>query len=116
MAVAGPAYAFLNTRNSTPPGSSGLLPSPAPPGPPSPVASPTPTPASGGTASNATFSVTVPAGWVISSKDSTTIALTDWKGDAVASNSGTSHPPQKAEQNKDPLDKALRTKASDWHQ
>ncbi len=116
MAGAGTAYAFLNNRNSNPSGSSDLLPSPSPAGSPSPVASATATPASGGTASNATFSVTVPAGWVISSKDSTTIALTDANGNAVAITSGTSNPPQTAQQNKDSLDKSLAAKAPDAHQ
>jgi len=116
MAGAGTAYAFLNNRNSSSSSSSELLPSPSPAGSPSPIASPTATPASGGKASNATFTVTVPAGWVIASKDSTTIALTDPNGNAVAITSGTSNPPQTAQQNKDALDKSLAAKAPDAHQ
>src|SRR6266404_4627806 len=116
MAGAGTAYAFLNNRNSSQANSTGLLPSPSPAGTPSPIASPTATPASGGKASNATFTVTVPAGWVIASKDSTTITLTDPNGNAVAITSGTSNPPQTAQQNKDALDKSLAVKAPDAHQ
>src|SRR5260370_26305146 len=83
MAGAGTAYAFLSNRNSNPSGSSELLPSPSPAGSPSPVASPTATPASGGTASNATFSVTVPAGLGISTKGSTKTAFTNASCHAV---------------------------------
>lgn len=115
MAGCGTALAFLNNRNANQATSSDLLPSPSPAGTPSPVSSPTATPASGGNASNATFSVTVPSGWTIASKDSTTIALTDPNGNSVAITSGTSNPPATAQQNKDELDKALAAKAPDVH-
>ncbi len=115
MAGGGTALAFLNAKNSNPSTSSELLPSPSPAGTPSPIASPGPTPASGGKASNATFTVSVPTGWIIASKDSTTISLVDANGNSVTITSGTSNPPATAQQNKDELDKALAAKAPDAH-
>jgi hypothetical protein len=86
------------------------IPSPSPAGSSgqTPSASPSPSPASTGvsTASNTGESVTVPAGWVVESKDTETITLTNPNGDgSVTIGSGPSNPKQSVQQNKDTLDK-----------
>ena len=86
------------------------VPSPSPAGSPgqTPSGSPSPSPASTGvsTASNTGESVTVPAGWVVESKDTETITLTNPNGDgSITIGSGPSNPKQSVQQNKDTMDK-----------
>jgi hypothetical protein len=86
------------------------VPSPSPAGSPgqTPSGSPSPSPASTGasTASNNGETLTVPAGWVVESKDSETITLTNPNGDgSVTIGSGSSNPKQSVQQNKDTMDK-----------
>jgi len=87
-----------------------IVPSPSPAGSPgqTPSSSPSPSPASTSvsTASNAGESVTVPAGWVVQSKDNETITLTNPNGDgSITIGSGPSNPKQSVQQNKDTMDK-----------
>src|SRR6202165_4184683 len=116
MAGCGAAIALLGRNSATSTNTTGInlapVPSPTPAGPPqpnqTPSSSPSPSPAStsGATASNAGESLTVPAGWVVTSKDAETITLTNPTGDgSVTVGSGPSSPRQTAQQNKDTVDK-----------
>ena len=119
MTGLGTGIAVLGARNSAQSSSAGInsqLPSPTPAVSPNPVQSPssTPSPTSGTTASNAGFSITVPAGWVVVSKDDETITLTDPSGrGSVTIGSGPNSPPQTAQQNKDSLTKFFTDKYPD---
>ncbi len=119
MGGCGTALAFLNNRNANQTNSSGIasdVPSPTPAGTPTPIVQASPTPASGGatTASNPTLSVTIPAGWTLANKDGETITLTNPNGDGVVTiGSGSSSPPQTAQQNKDTLVKFFTDKYPD---
>jgi len=85
------------------------LPSPTPAGSPSPIpspvfSSPSPTPTGGNVVSNAGFSVTVPSGWTVESKDDETVTLLDPSGrGSLTIGAGPSSPAQTAQQNKDTL-------------
>lgn len=93
-----------NTTGIVPP----PVPSPSPAGTPSPGQTPSSTPSpspvstSGTTVSNAGESFLVPPGWVISTKDTEGIVITNPNGDGVVEvASGPSSPTQTAQQNKD---------------
>ena len=115
MAGLGTGIAVLASRmgnqNKTPTSSIQQgLPSPTPAGSPSPIpspvfSSPSPTPSGGSNVvSNAGFSVTVPSGWTVESKDDETLTLLDPTGKgSLTIGAGPSSPPQTAQQNKDTL-------------
>jgi hypothetical protein len=111
MVGCGTALALIGHNAATQTNAAGIsLPSPTPAGSPgqTPSSSPSPSPAStsGTSASNTGESVTVPAGWVVQSKDTETITLTNPNGDgSVTIGSGPSNPKQSIQQNKDTLDK-----------
>ena len=112
MAGVGTALAFLGNRGSQT-SNAGLadIPSPTPGLTPSPVATTT---AQTGLQSNAGFSLTLPSGWVIDSKDNETMVLTDPNGaGSVTVSSGASNPAQSAQNNKDTVDSTLRAKYPD---
>jgi hypothetical protein len=117
MAGCGTAIAMLGSRAASQGNSGGIgsqLPSPTPAGSPSPVQSPipSPSPGPGGTnvVSNAALSITVPAGWAVVNKDDESISLTDPNSTgSVTIASGSSNPPQTAQQNKDTLTKAFQS-------
>jgi hypothetical protein len=115
MAGAGTALALLESRAAqTPPSASILdIPSPTPGLTPSPVASPTTT-AQTGLQSNDGFTLNLPSGWSIDSKDSETMVVTDPDGEgSVTVSSGVSSPAQTAQDNKDTIDSALKSKYPD---
>ena len=119
MAGCGTAIALFGGRTTGNQGA-GILPSPSPavtPTPgvtPRPGPSPTPITAAGGTASNNGVVLTLAAGWTVVNKDdqSITIANPDNSG-SITVGSGTSNPPQTAQQNKDTLDKFFQGKYPD---
>lgn len=109
----GTALAMLHGSPSTP-GVIGDVPSPTPGLTPSPVAPPTSTQAATGLQSRAGFSLTLPSGWVVESKDSESIVVSDpYGGGTVTVASGPSIPSQTAQQNKDSVDAALKSKYPD---
>ena len=115
MAGAGTALAVLSNRNSQSGSNTtvGDIPSPTPGITPSPVASPTST-AQTGLQSNDGFSLNVPSGWAIDSKDNETMVLTDPNGEgSVTVSSGASIPTATAQQNKDIIINTLKTKYPD---
>ena len=115
MAGIGTALALLGNRGPQTSANSGIadLPSPTPGLTPSPVASPTSTTQTG-LQSNDGFTVNVPGGWSIDSKDNETMVLTDPNGEgSVTVSSGTSLPTQTAQNNKDTVDSALKSKYPD---
>jgi hypothetical protein len=114
MSGIGTAIAIIGARSNNLSGSglSSGLSSPNPAGSPSPVGSPVA--AQGSTASNPGVTVPVPYGWSVANKDSESITLDDPNNmGAVTVASGLSNPAQNAQQNKDTVDKAYRTKYPD---
>lgn len=114
VAGAGTGLALLANRSpQTSSSTVGDVPSPTPGLTPSPVASPTSV-AQTGLQSNDGFSLNVPSGWSIDSKDNETIVLTDPNSDgSVTVSSGVSIPTATAQQNKDIVDNALKSKYPD---
>lgn len=115
VAGAGTALALLSNRSPQTSSTTtvGDIPSPTPGLTPSPVASPTTT-AQTGLQSNDGFSLNVPSGWSIDSKDNETMVLSDPNGEgSVTVSSGVSVPAATAQQNKDIVDNALKTKYPD---
>jgi hypothetical protein len=115
MAGIGTALALLGNRGSQTSSNSGIadIPSPTPGLTPSPVASATTTTQTG-LQSNDGFTLNVPGGWSIDSKDNETMVLTDPNGQgSVTVSSGVSIPTQTAQNNKDTVDGALRSKYPD---
>ncbi len=81
------------------------LSSPSPAGSPSPVPSPQPTISSPTSASNAGVAVPLPDGWVVAAQDSESVTLVSPSGTgSITIASGSSTPPQNAQQNKDTID------------
>jgi zinc ribbon protein len=114
MAGIGTALALLGNR-APQTSSSGIadIPSPTPGLTPSPVASPTTTTLTG-LQSNDGFTINVPSGWSVDSKDNETMVLTDPNGQgSVTVSSGVSIPTQTAQNNKDTVDGALNSKYPD---
>lgn len=116
MAGAGTALAVIgNHGNQSSSSAAGIgdVPSPTPGLTPSPVASPTTTPQTG-LASNDGFAINLPSGWTIDTKDNETMVLTDPASQgSVTISSGVSIPNQTAQNNKDTIDNALKTKYPD---
>lgn len=119
MAGAGTALAIIGNRanqsSSSGAGIADVVPSPTPGLTPSPVASPTATTtAQTGLQSNAGFTVNVPSGWSIDMNDSETMVFSDPNGEgSVTVSSGNSVPSQTAQNNKDTIDSALKSKYPD---
>lgn len=116
MAGVGTALAMLGNRGSqnTPSGGIADIPSPTPGLTPSPVASPTSTQAATGLQTNDGFSLTVPSGWIVESKDNESMVISDPNTQgSVSVASGVSIPAQTAQQNKDTVDSTLRSKYPD---
>jgi len=81
------------------------LSSPSPAGSPSPVPSPQPTISSPTSASNAGVAVPLPDGWVVAAQDAESVTLVSPSGTgSITIASGSSTPPQNAQQNKDTID------------
>lgn len=121
MAGAGTALAVIgNHNNQTGAAGGGIadVPSPTPGLTPSPVASPTPAPASQtGLQSNDGFTINVPGGWSIDTKDNETMVLSDPNGQgSITVASGVSIPSQTAQNNKDTIDSALKSKYPDMRE
>ena len=114
MAGIGTAITVLGNRNaSTNGGGIADVSSPSPETSPSPVGSPVPTPTTG-TKSNDGVSVTLPAGWTVTSQDSESFVLSDPdnEGDVTIA-SGSSSPAQSAQDNKNTIDSSLKSKYPD---
>jgi hypothetical protein len=112
----GTALAILGNRGAQAPSSGGIadVPSPTPGLTPSPVASPTSTTTQTGLESNDGFTLNVPSGWSVDSKDNESMVLTDPNGDgSVTVSSGESVPTQTAQNNKDAVDNTLKSKYPD---
>ena len=111
----GTAFAVLNNRaSSNAPSSLGDVPSPTPGLSPSPVASPTPVSTGPQSASNDGLSLSLPPGWVVDTKDNESIVITDPNSEgSVTVSSGSSDPVQTAQQNKDTVVSALKSKYPD---
>jgi hypothetical protein len=88
---------------------------PSPGSTPAPSPSPQPTQPTGGTtASNSAETVPLPSGWTVVNKDSNTIQMQSPNGDGmILIASGTSNPPQTAQQNKDTIDTQFTAKYPD---
>jgi hypothetical protein len=116
MAGFGTALAIVANRGAPNTSGTGIGDVPTSPTPgvtPSPVASPTPSSSTTGT-SNDGFTLTVPSGWTVDSKTNESMVLTDSNGEgSVTIASGSSIPPQTAQQNKDTVDSALKTSYPD---
>jgi zinc-ribbon domain len=115
MAGAGTALALLGNRSTPPSSGTGIadIPSPTPGLTPSPVASPTTTTQTG-LESNDGFTLNLPSGWSLDSKDNETMVLTDPNGGgSVTISSGESIPAQTAQNNKDTVDGTLKSKYPD---
>jgi hypothetical protein len=113
MAGIGTALALLGNRGSQTASNTGIadIPSPTPALTPSPVASPI---TQTGLESNDGFTLNLPSGWSIDSKDNETMVLTDPKGEgSVTVSSGVSDPTETAQNNKDTVDGALKSKYPD---
>ena len=114
MAGIGTALALLGNRGTETSNSAiADIPSPTAGLTPSPVASATTTTQTG-LQSNDGFTVNVPGGWSIDSKDNETMLLTDPNGEgSVTVSSGASIPTQTAQNNKDTIDSSLKSKYPD---
>ena len=111
----GTALAFLGNRAAQTATTTSIadIPGPSQGGTPSPVASPTST-AQTGLESNDAFSLNVPSGWAIDSKDNESMVLSDPNGEgSVTVSSGESFPTQSAQNNKDTVDSTLKAKYPD---
>ena len=113
MAGCGTAIALLGSGAPSVGGGVAGLPSPTPGSSPSPIASPT-SPTGATSASNTAASVPLPSGWTVSTQDAETIIVVNPNSTgSVSVASGTSNPRQSAQQNKDDVDKSLRSKYPD---
>jgi hypothetical protein len=116
MGGVGTALALMANHGSQNQSGGGIadVPSPTPGVTPSPVASPTAPISATGLVSNDGFSVNLPSGWTVDSKDNESMTLTDPNGEgAVTIASGVSIPTQTAQQNKDAIVGALQAKYPD---
>jgi hypothetical protein len=112
MAGCGTAIALFTKAGSVSVGITPDVPSPTPAGSPSPIASPTSL--SGPIASNDGVTISVPTGWVVDSKDTVQITLTDPSTTGVLSvASAQSDPTSTAEQQKNSIDQQFITKYPD---
>ncbi|HEY8862912.1 MAG TPA: zinc ribbon domain-containing protein [Candidatus Dormibacteraeota bacterium] len=114
MAGCGTAIALLHGGGITVTGGISGLPSPTPGTSPSPIASPTSSTNGATTTSTPTVSVPIPAGWSVASQDAESIILVNQSATgSVTVASGTSSPAMTAQQNKDDVEKGLRSKYPD---
>ncbi len=115
MAGIGTAVALVANHGAQNSSSSNLagLPSPTPGLTPSPVASATTT-TTPGVVSNDGFSLTLPSGWAVNSKDNESVNLSDPNSQgSVTIGSGVSIPTQTAQQNHDTILSGLKSKYPD---
>lgn len=115
MAGIGTALALLGNRGTQTSFSSGIadIPTPTPGLTPSPVATATTTTQTG-LQSNDGFTLNLPSGWSVDTKDNETMVLTDPNGEgSVTVSSGVSIPTQTAQNNKDTVDSSLKSKYPD---
>jgi len=113
MAGCGTAIALLGGGAPSISGGIAGLPSPTPGISPSPIASPTSS-TKATSASNAGVTVPLPAGWTVASQDAESVILINPNSTgSLTIASGTSNPTMSAQQNKDDVDKSLRSKYSD---
>ena len=111
----GTALALLGSRGTQTSSNSAIadIPSPTPGLTPSPVASATTTTQTG-LQSNDGFTLNVPSGWSVDTRDNETMVLTDPNGEgSVTVSSGVSIPTQTAQNNKDTVDSSLKSKYPD---
>jgi hypothetical protein len=111
----GTALALLGSRGTSTSSNSAIadIPSPTPGLTPSPVASATTTTQTG-LQSNDGFTLNVPSGWSVDTRDNETMVLTDPNGEgSVTVSSGVSIPTQTAQNNKDTVDSSLKSKYPD---
>jgi hypothetical protein len=115
MAGCGTAIALLGGGGGlTPSGGIAGLPSPTPATTPSPIASPTSSTKGATSVSNLGATVPLPAGWTIASQDNETIVVVNPNSTGSLSvASGASSPAMTAQQNKDDIDKSLKSKYPD---
>ncbi|GAC1643456.1 MAG: hypothetical protein NVS9B11_12980 [Candidatus Dormibacteraceae bacterium] len=115
MAGCGTALALLGGGGGvTVNGGVSGLPSPTPATTPSPIASPTSSTKNATSASNDGVTVPLRPGWTVASQDAESITLVNPNSTgSLTIASGTSNPRMSAQQNKDDLDKALKSKYPD---
>jgi hypothetical protein len=112
MAGCGTAIALFNKAGYVSGGITADVPSPTPAGSPSPIASPASL--SGPIASNDGVTISVPTGWVVDSKDTVQITLTDPSTSGVLTvASAQSNPTSTAEQQKNSVDSEFASKYPD---
>jgi len=113
----GTALALLGNHGNPSNASTGIgstLPTPTPGVTPSPVASAVST--TGSTESTDSFTVSVPAGWTVQSKDNQSIILVDPDSSgSLTIDSGSSSPAQTALQNKSQIDDYFKSNYPDTH-
>jgi hypothetical protein len=112
MAGCGTALAMINARNQSSSTVGSNLPSPTPAGTPSPVSKSTPGTGSATTASTSAVSVTVPPGWVATTKDPA-LQVTDPAGRGTVVMSSGAQTAQSAQQMKDAADQSLTNQFPD---
>jgi zinc-ribbon domain len=112
MAGCGTAIALFNKAANVSGSINADVPSPTPAGSPSPIASPTSL--SGPIASNDGVTISVPTGWVVDSKDTQQITLTDPSTAGVLTVvSAQSNPTSTAEEQKNSVDQGFASKYPD---
>jgi hypothetical protein len=113
MAGCGTAIALLGAGAPSLGGSVAGLPSPTPGTSPNPLASPTS--AFGATSvSNAAATVPLPTGWTVSTQDAESVIVVNSNSTgSVTVASGASNPRMTAQQNKDEVDRSLKSKYPD---
>jgi len=112
MAGCGTALAMINARNQSSATVASNLPSPTPAGTPSPVSRSTPNSGGPTTASTSAVSVTVPPGWVATTKDPA-LQVTNPSGSGTVVMSSGSQTAQSAQQMKDSADQGLTNQFPD---
>jgi hypothetical protein len=114
MAGCGTAIALLGGGKVSISGGISGLPSPTPGTSPSPIASPTSSTMGATTASNAGETVPLPTGWTVASQDAESIILVNANASgSVTIASGAQSPAMSAQQNKDDVDRSLKSKYPD---
>src|ERR1700682_1878861 len=114
MAGCGTAIALLGAGGFTAGGGIAGVPSPTPGTSPSPIASPTSSTKGATSVTNLGATVPLPAGWTIATQDNEEIIMINPNSTgSLTIASGTSNPRMSAQQNKDDLEKGLKSKYPD---